>query len=177
MEIYFFLGFLAVAGLCGLVVALLARQIKKGGASPEYDERQTLGRLQAYRSAFWTVVAYLVLNGIYEMVEAPWADGMMMGFIGICLGVMVFAVSCVWKDAYFALNKKPKAYVGLFVGMALLNGGIAAMNAAQGYAFVTEDGLLTFRCLNVVVLIMFAVLALAVGIKAMSRGANRGEEE
>ena len=170
MDIEYVLGFLL--GLC--IVAVLAGSIvwifrKKRGPA-KYDERQTIARLGAYRAAFWTLVAYLCLSGLFTIATGlEWADAMTGPFIGICAAVTVFACISISEDAYFAVNERPGFYLILFAVVILADVGVGIKNAVDGVAFVT-DGALNYHCMNFVIIVMFLAVFVALAIKAAARG-------
>lgn len=157
----FVLGILA--GL--LLVAVIYAVTRKRKCSEGYDERQTIARLIAFRTAFWTLVAYLLLNGLFEsIVDMRWGDFIVESFIGICIATTVFTVQCIFHDAYFSFNEKRSFYLWLFCLAAVVNGILAARSLFHSEMFT--DGLLNFNIMNLVVFVMFVILFIALLIKA-----------
>ena len=83
-----------------------------------------------------------------------------MGVVfGIMLGVGVYAVYCIWHEGYFALNENPKRVLIAFTVIAAANFWIAAANIIDGV--MVENGMLTFRSMNLFCGIMFLVIVAA----------------
>lgn len=170
-NLYFLLGI--IVGLA--IVAIVCTVIWGANKNPKYDERQQRAQGKAYKAAFWTILVYLCIIGIYDSVFGQWGDFIVEAFTGICLGVMVYANICIFTDSYFAPNKKRSQYLSLFGVVAVINAAIVAINAACNLPFTTE-GLLNFRVMNIVVLLMFVVLFISLLIKG-AVDAKRTDEE
>jgi hypothetical protein len=162
----FLLGLCTVAALAGVIIWISRR--KRGSA--EYDERQTIARLRAYRTAFWMLAAYLCLSGLFTVATGlEWADAMTGSFIGICIAVTVFACISISDDAYFAINEKPRFYLVLFAVVILANAAVTVKNLADG-VFLVTDGRLNYHCMNLVVIVTFLAISVALAIKSAGRG-------
>lgn len=166
----FVLGFLL--GLCAVaaLAALFIWVIRKKHGPAKYDERQAVARLRAYRAAFWTLAAYLCMDGLFTVATGlEWADAMTGPFIGICVAVTVFASISISEDAYFAINEKPRFYLVLFAVVILVNAAVTVKNLADGVSFVA-DGRLNYHCMNIVVIVTFLAISVTLAVKAASRG-------
>ena len=113
-------GFLAVY-IVGVIIAKIRE--KKGQESRcHYDERQEIARGQAYKAAYFTLMAYMLLVAYLQM----WVtDIIFLTFAGIFLGVevsiAVFVIICIIKDAYLALSQSPKRFIILFAVVGVIN--------------------------------------------------------
>lgn len=168
----FFVGILA--GLAILFVLYKILRKKKGPC--KYDERQLLARGKAYRAAFWTLVAYSLLNGLlFVGTGIRWADEMTVPFIGVCLAATVYAVICILKDAYFSIMDRPGFYYGLFGLIMAGNLATFTLAAAKKTSYST-DGMLNFRCMNLVVVAVFAVIMITMAAKQLHDKKNAESE-
>lgn len=164
----FIVGALAAAIVLVLIVAL---REKAGGLSgfseKNYDERQQRARGIAFKSGFFTMVAYSFLYGASDLLcDKPWCDLFTGNLLGIVIGTSVFAVVSIMKDAYMSLKDRPKKMMLLFAVIFLLNLGIALMRTLEGEK-LTENGMLTFVSANYIVAAMLMVIFAAMGVKSL----------
>ncbi len=157
-----------------LVIAVKAKA--KGGVPGKFDERQQALRGRAYKAAFWTLNGYLALCVALEVLGIRWAQHTVLLFVGICFSVTVFALICIWTDAYFAINQKPRFYMGLFAALCVVNALCAAGNVLAGEPLTTE-GLLNYHAINAVVAAMFLPLLAAIVFKARLEKRRDGGEQ
>jgi hypothetical protein len=135
-----------------------------------------MGRGRAYRAAFWTLVAYLTLSGMFSAATGlEWADNLTGSFIGICLAVTVTVVVNVAGDAYFGFNQKPVTYLVLFAVMILANAAFGIWNLREGVAFVTA-GRLNYHSMSFVVVATFLALFITLAVRALVRRKQDGAE-
>ena len=69
-----------------------------------YDERQRLARGTAARAGFFAVMAYELCYAVTLGLEFYWCDAVTGVIIGPWLGISVFLVAAIWKDAYVAVS-------------------------------------------------------------------------
>ncbi len=121
-KLFYALGIIAGFVLVFLVClfAHLYRK-KKGKPTNDYDERQKAIQGVAYKYSFFTVIAYYVANGLFCNFFGNWLDTMSMNFVGICLGVVVFAGYAIVKDAYVSLSGNLTKYVIIFLAVSVIN--------------------------------------------------------
>ena len=81
-------------------------------------------------------------------------------------------MTCILKDAYLSLRERPRRIMTLFVLLSLGNLGLGALLAAHGA--LVEDGILTFRAINLVVGIMPLVILIVYIVNFLLR--NRETE-
>ena len=173
MSTAYILGFIVGVALVAVVCLILGFVFKKKRCNSEnYDERQNLVRGKAYKIGFFTLLIY---NGIYMMIAALWPNFFMeapaAAFLGIVIAVAVFGSYCIWHDAYLGLSENPKQIFILF-------GVIMALNFVCGIHHITEgdvivNGVLTFNSLNLLCGVLFLILFVVFGLKALK---NRMEE-
>lgn len=111
-------GFVLVFLVCLLIY--LYRK-KKGKSTNDYDERQKAIKGVAYKYSFFTVIAYYIANGLFCKLFGDWLDTMSMNFVGICLGVVVFAGYSIIKDAYVSLSGNLSRYIIVFLVVSAIN--------------------------------------------------------
>ena len=126
------LGAGILVGLLVLAITRLANR-RRGGCR-EYDERQIAAQGKAARAAMFAHLIYAAVAIIcfsaagLRFIDLP---GTMM--VGICVSVGVFAISCIWNDAYFSASKSPRASLGAFALVALLQ-------IANAWRHVADEG-------------------------------------
>lgn len=160
----FIIGFMSVVIVAAVVFIILKR---KRGAS-EFDERQRLIQGEAYKAAFWVLVAYLTFNGVFQATTGiEWADIMTSSFVGLFISITVFAVICIMKDAYFPINKSPKFYFFLFGTLIILNLATGLFNVFDDKTMFITDGRLNFHILSFIVVLAFAAVFTAMAVKRL----------
>lgn len=130
-----------LAGL--LVVALL---FKKKVLDMHFDERQELARGKAFQYGFFTLIIAVYAYGISDMMFGRWCDVLTGVTICLTVGLCVFAITCILKDAYLSLREKPRTVMTMFVLISAVNLGFGGMYAVSGD--LLENGVLTFRAVN-----------------------------
>ncbi len=171
----FIVGFIMIFILVAIGAIIFS---KRSGEGKKYDERQQLLRGQAYKAAFWVLVAYMCANGLFVFgTDIVWADAMTSAFIGICIAATVFVVLCISRDAYFAINQKPGFYCRLFCALTLINLTIGIVNLLDTDRPLFADGMLSFRSMNFVVVGMFIAILTAIAVRHFRAKAGSGAEE
>lgn len=130
-------------GLLLLAVYALKRSVTGGGRrAATYDERQQAEQGKAYRAALYALLGYLALWWLLEVAELRWWD-MATGIgLGICLSMGVYALSCVFRDAYLhpARARRPGRTVTWLALLGLLELGLGCSHIADGT--LVQNGLL-----------------------------------
>ncbi|NCB51708.1 MAG: hypothetical protein EOM54_07505 [Clostridia bacterium] len=175
-SVEYMIGFV-LGALVGLALIFAIGLIFKKKRGPcKYDERQMLARGKAYSAAFWTLVAYSILNGMYYgATGGMWADMMTTPFLGVFLAILVYAMICIINDAYMPLKEKPGFYFVLFGVILAADLLIAVWNYLDGTEFVT-DGMLNYHCLNPAIVIIFAAIIVTLAVKVISAKKDVDEE-
>lgn len=155
--------------ICGVVMVALAayaasklmkRSRKKG--PKEYDERQIQNRGKACQAAYYTLLIYLAAYGFFDAFTGiVWCDRFTGVFLGIVLSVAVYAIICIFKDAYFRAIDSSRAYIILFTVVGLCNAAFGVVKMVEG-TFL-EEGILTMGgsanfIVGVMLLVVLAVL-------------------
>ncbi len=138
-----------LGGLIGLAATALLLTLSKNGTDYKckYDERQELLQGRAFKYAFYTLLIYLVFLIFFAMgnIRIPAEQSVVLSF-GVIFSISVFAVYSIWKEAYFSLNENKVKLFWSFSLFLLFNLiiGIWCISSDP----VIENGVLTYRCIN-----------------------------
>lgn len=162
----------AVIGVV-LSVILYAIAQKDNSLKQNYDERQELLRGRGAKYGLYTM---MFLNLALFLLETagvclPMSTGLAL-FFSVLIGGSVWAVYCVWKDAYFALNQKAGVFIGVFLVMGIINLIIGIDAFLDGVAI--QNNQLTLRSMNLFCAIMIFVICGALILKKVCK--DREEE-
>lgn len=165
---------LGLAAGIGAGVLLIVLLFKKRILDCTFDERQERARGVAFKYGFFTLMFAMLLYGLLDMVLGRWCDAMAGATLCLCAGLLVFAVTCIVKDAYLSLKESPRHVMTLFTVISAINIILGAVHICDGD--VVEDGILTFRCTNLAVGIMSTVvLAVYIVNLLLSRRSEEAE--
>jgi len=167
MNLAYTLGFVAGIASVAVIIAIISFLYKKkyGRKRKEYDERQEALRGKAYKYAYFTLIAYLLADGVITKgFEIRWAETITESYLGIMISVLVFAIICIKNDAYFSLTEKPGTYLVLFLVLGFVNIGVCVMRYIMHGSLIT-DGMLNQYAMNLFSGIMFLILAAAMAVK------------
>ncbi len=156
-----------------LCVILYAIAQKDNSMKQNYDERQELLRGRGAKYGLYTM---MFLNLALFLLEAagvclPMSTGLAL-FFSVLIGGSVWAVYCIWKDAYFALNQKAGVFIGVFLVMGIINLIIGIDAFLDGVAI--QNNQLTLRSMNLFCAIMILVICGALILKKVCK--DREEE-
>lgn len=180
---------MVVGSVCGFFVGLalvwvLVKIVKKFGGKVDFlckkdsfDERQLLARGKAYRAAFFTLVGYVVVLALIAEMSKNFILLSIGGlWLGIMISLLVFAITCILKDAYMSLYENAKGVLILFVIVALLNFGLTAGNIAHGMKLI-EDNQLSGSSINLMIGIIFIIIAAVFAGKLLYDKKQEQEDE
>lgn len=142
--------------------AIVALLFKKKVLDMTFDERQERARGKAFQYGFFALMACVILYGVLESVGLHWCDTLTGCTVCICIGLGVFAVSCILNDAYLSLKEKPGKVMVTLAVIAALNLSIGAVHLTDGG--LVEDGLLTIRAVNPICGVMVLVILAVYGV-------------
>ncbi len=148
------LGFTIAAFICILL-------IKDNTGVARYDERQELIRGRAFKCGFVSALVTAAIIMWYNALEViSFLDMNMALMTVIFIGITVYAVYCIWNDAYFALNEGGNhgGTIMIFFLMGMTN-LIIGLNAVLDGEMLLE-GTLTIRAAH----FLIAVLAFSICI-------------
>lgn len=127
MNLAYLIGLL-VGIVFGLgIVAVLIRFCRKDKRwRSKYDERQKIAMGKAYRDGFWTlIIAGFIIMFIADMGFDKYLSDMIL--IACLLGLSVYVIECIMRDAYMGITDKPKRWVIVIAAAGLLNIFIAVL--------------------------------------------------
>lgn len=147
-----------------VVIAAFVVFLKKKFGVNEYDERQEQIRGTAYKLAFFAVLIASAAYSIFiRFYERPLMQDGVSTMLAALFGVMVFAVVCIWKDAFFSIKNSPTSYILLITAVVILEGYTGFMKIKDGQIF--EDGLLTFNVCYPAMTVVFLVILVTILLK------------
>lgn len=136
------------------VMTLIGRAEKRGG--PQYDERQIIGRGQAYKRAFFALLVYNVVYACVDSGGITWCEPGVGMVIGIFWSVTIFAITAISKDAFGGIYTKPKSIILLFLLIIVVQSICFVAECIDGN--LIENGILTMRFISLFNAICFAVI-------------------
>lgn len=132
-----------------LVVVMMCISSKNRSIKCVYDERQQIVRGKGYRYGFFTLLVYDILYAFTDMLfETRFVDSMAGIFPGVALGALVCASYCIWNEGYVSMNEQPTRLTVVLFSVGILNVLVSVPVLIHGEMIV--DGVLTFRCANLV---------------------------
>ncbi len=159
------MNYYALGIIVGIVAAvIIALVMWKKTPRSDFDERQLALRGKAFQHAFFAVLIFSAVYTLLVMIIGhPLMEDGVSTLLAALFGVMVFAVECVMRDAFFTVSKTPKYYILLIVAVILSN-GITGIDKLRDGSMV-RDGLLTFSCFNFAGAVLFLVVLVAILLK------------
>lgn len=136
--------------------------IKLGRQQDKYDERQEISRGKAYKTAFatvciWEMVYFMAKTG---GINIPVEDSL-TAIAGVLAGICVYAVRCIFTDAYFPINRSSNGVIALWLAIGIMDIAVGIWNIADG-SMIT-DGRLDFRAAGMfggVIILILAVVCI-----------------
>ncbi len=163
---------MAIIGVLLFVIVLAVVQ-RENSMKQNYDERQELLR---GRGAKYGLISMLFLNVALYLLESMGVQLPMSAGIAVILSVFVgggvYAVYCIWMDAYFALNQRAGAFAGFLFIIGVINLVIGITALSDGRIF--QNNQLTDRSLNLFCGIMMIILCGSMLLKKVCK--DREEE-
>ncbi len=165
--------FIATFILLTLLISLIKKKVNSNTKIDKYDERQKIIQGKGYAYGFYTLLAYNALYGCFSIfIDKTLADPLVSGVFGIAISVCVFAVYCIWKDAYLAINDNINMMILVF-GLISLSNGFSSYSAYKHGLFIS-DGILTYKSVSLPCFLFTAVIFVALVIKKIS---TKSEED
>lgn len=167
------LDYLIPVALVAVLIVAIALGTRTARRNREYDERQALLRAKGYKLGYTVTILLEVLAlFLVEFGVIPLPCATLAIWTGLLAGIITFAVYCIMKDAFFAINEKGTYYMVLCAVIVLADGATAVSRFVDGS--ILENGLPTFSSCNA---LMMAVCFLAVLIALLLRKyAGEGDE-
>lgn len=147
--------------LAGLLFGGILLFFKKKGARKkcEFDERQELIRGRGFKKGFFSMAICNAVAACYSMaVEKSIIDVSTSSIFSIMIGAGVFAVYCIWKDAYFSLNENRKQMLILFAIIAICNFSVLIAEYESGDSILIKQGVLQPEVINIMCGVLYVVI-------------------
>ena len=158
------LGMLFGIGIGLLFVMLIFKFVKdKKGSNFEYDERQQVARGNGFKYGYITSIIYnasLCLITIPKIAIPVETGVLIIG--GVLLSALVYVVYCIQNDAYVSLTENANRLMLVFTIISGINIFIGIMHIIHGT--MIENGVLTFRCINLLCGIMMLIITIVLFI-------------
>ena len=90
----------------------------------------------------------------------------MMVSIGVYVGM------CIYKEAYFPVNKNSRKLTLFVFGMGLLNLVIGIMAFVRNGSLLDEDGILLMQSINIIVGVLCILIPIVSYVKIMRDGGS-----
>ena len=176
----FYLWGIAVGILIGvLIVALVFAYNKKKTGSVvggDFDERQQLMRGKAFQAGFFTMLIFSFLYWVLVtlVLRRPLMEDGLSALICALVGIGVFGIDCIIRDAFFTVQNKPKNYIILFTATTISQIPAAINNIQAGR--VVHNGVLTFSVVPIVCAVLFVSILIAIVCKMQAMRKEDAEE-
>lgn len=157
--------------LVGIIIGVLIVRWARGSwkrVKSDCDERQKIARGVAYRNAFWAMTLYLGLWFMLDAFNVPLLSQKKMIMFCFFGGLLVFAISCIMKDAYLGIHDKASRWVVLDGALMLMNLVLAGI----GYRSNSNTA-----WVNLSLGIVMLIILIAMGIRAVICRTEEQEEE
>lgn len=164
-AIGFIVGLLLVFIVCFVIRFICVKLLKKNKKQFEYDERQMAARGKASTIGFTVLCFWQIFTmcmdisfGTLFMTPALW------NLCGLLVGITAFAITCIWKDAYFTQANKKTRFIIFIIIVAVINIVIFFINGGINKA-ITENGLLGTPFANLFTAIMLLIITINLILK------------
>ncbi|MBR5429648.1 MAG: hypothetical protein IK116_03885, partial [Firmicutes bacterium] len=118
---------------------LLGRRTRR---EQHFDEMQLKDRGDAYRTGFLSmIVLTLVLLLGAEAGLFRWIAPSMALYAALILGVVIFALGCIRRGAFFFVGQQGSSYLLLTAALTVIMAAAAIVRIAE--SGLTEDGVVT----------------------------------
>lgn len=111
-------------GMLSIFIVILITAVfrKKKKIRPDYDERQVAARGIAYKNGFIMLWIWTFTGIMLDNITGPvFADDSILMFTTLLFCGSGIVVTCIWKDAYFPVNKKPFPFILTIIIVMILN--------------------------------------------------------
>ncbi len=158
--------------MCGIVfVVIMKLRSNKTSRRDVYDERQLA---EQGRAAKWGFYSLMVMNCLYGCFG--WMLDCLNTFEGVFICMMVsigvYVGVCIYKEAYFPVNKNSRKLMLFVFGMGLLNLVIGIMAFVRNGSLLDEDGILLMQSINIIVGVLCILIPIVSYVKIMRDGGS-----
>ena len=170
----------AVGVIVGVIIVALifTYNKKKTGSvvSGDFDERQKLLRGKAFQASFFAMLIFSFLYWVLVtlVLRRPLMEDGLSALICALVGVGVFGIDCIIRDAFFTVQNKPKNYIILFTATTISQIPAAINNLRDGT--VIQNGVLTFLAVPIVCGVLFLSILTAIICKVLAMRKEDAEE-
>ncbi len=179
----FFKGGLIMTGLLHVLLFLvvflllwffLQKTLYKN-QKPQYDERQTSIRGDAYKAGFYTLILAFSANAVLETaLQFTWGTRIGETMVLLCIGLLVFAGVCIFKDSYITDTQSPWLSIALPGLIGILNLGSGIKSLYHNWVYGIQE---KFNNITLVTGILLTGIACMIFFRWMTVGRRDGEEE
>ncbi len=163
-KVGFLVGLIIATGLGGLVVVFLIKITRKDGKiKGQYDERQLQAKGNAFKYGFFTQMFYSLALATFSMakIEIPVENGVLL-ILGVLLGIFVYAIYCINKEAYISLNENKKRLTIVFGFIGLINLVLGIQSIVHGRVIV--EGIITPAVTNLLCAVLILIIAIVMNL-------------
>ena len=174
MSTEYFAGVIVGVVVVLVIFALVWKVSGSESLKGDYDERQMLIRGVGYKYA---LIANLLMLGAYTL-STPFIKDLPLypgevAFGILMISVIIYALYCIRKDAFFGVKHKSRTYIILLIFIVAVN-GLGAGTRIIGHEWLTPDGHIEFGFFsNACCVIGFGIVLIAI----LARNAERRREE
>ena len=141
---------------------------------PQYDERQTGIRGDAYKAGFYTLILGFSVNAVLETVlHFTWGTRLGETMVLLCIGLLVFAGVCIFKDSYVTDAQSPWLSIAIpgIIGIINLISGIKVLYHNWVYGIQEK-----FNNINLPTGILLTGIACMIFFRWMTVGRRDGDD-
>lgn len=93
-----------------IIVAVIIIIKRRNKEAVKFDERQLQVRHKAVRYSFLFTIVFSIICMFTNIFELKWAPVFVQFGLNVVIGVAIFIVICIFKDAYINLNYNKNIY-------------------------------------------------------------------
>ncbi len=146
-------------------ILLVTVRYKNRHKNEHYDERQVLVRGKGFRLGYMVMCGMNLVYGCFlygftKSIVSPQFVALSIVF----LGILVYAVYCIFNDAYLQVGQKSGKWIGITLLVIASNLISFFMNKEQG---LNVNGFATGKSLNLMIVVVFSVVLISFIIKKL----------
>ncbi len=131
--------------MIGVFVFLVVKKEKTvNNEHGHFDEMQEKIRSDAFKIGYFvTIMCMVFLIFMMELIDIQkWVEYSFALLVVMMIGIVVFAVYCIYKEAFFKIGVSGTSYIYLCIAVCFSNGGVAIMRFNEGS--LCKNGVITF---------------------------------
>lgn len=99
-----------LGGVFAFLIILAINSKKRNNCT--YDERQLVGRADAFKGGFYSLLIYITASEIVSiLLKKEWITPSCNLAFAISISAITFAIICIIKEAYLGLNQNAKSTI------------------------------------------------------------------